>query len=229
MFVSIVAHAEQLGPGVGYLILLTASGLVFLAMNLLSLGEHDGGGADLPDGLDAPDVLDIADVADVADVSDIADAPDSGDVDFEEGGEIEAGTRSIFHYLSFRNCLNYLIGFGAGGYLATLSGAHPGVAALCALTGGGVCALLLYKFMALLYSLGDAQPLRMSDAIGATARVYIAIGPKRSRQGKILVLLKSGQRECLAVTDHHAELPRQRQVRIVKAEGGTFVVEPLSE
>ena len=210
MGATIQAYLENLGSGAGYFILLLASGFVFVCMVVLSFaggGDSDGADADAGGDLDSMDHVDAPDSADTADSHD--------------------SHQGLLKYLSFRNCVNYLLGFSFCGFLATRTGAHPFIGAMLALSGGFVSAILMYKLMAALYSLADSQPLRMRDAIGETARVYIQVGPGRSSRGKVLLNVKGAQREFAAVTDHDEALKATSTVRVTDLVDDCYVVAPL--
>ncbi len=121
----LMSYLETWGGGAGYFMLLSASGFVFLGMTVFSFIGDDG--HDVPD----------------AAYDDILDG------DFGEDADIQQG---LLKYLSFRNCVNYLLGFGFCGFTATLLGAHPILSGALALSGGFLCALIMYKLMAALRS-----------------------------------------------------------------------------
>jgi len=213
MVAAIRAFLETLGSGAGYFILLLASGFVFLCMVVLSFaggGDSDGAGADSGGDLDTAGHTDSSDTADTAD----------------SHSDSHLG---LLKHLSIRNCVNYLLGFSLCGFLSTLAGAHPFVSGMLALAGGFFCAIIMYKLMGLLYYLADSQPLSMEEAIGSTARVYIAIGPRRSARGKILLTLKGAQREFTAVTDCEQSLKASSMVRVTDWVEDCYVVAPLDE
>ncbi|QJT09564.1 NfeD family protein [Oceanidesulfovibrio marinus] len=209
---------QSLGGSLPYLIILAVSFLVFLTMTFLSFGGEDADGSHLDSGAggdtahgDAPD--DMGDVGD----------------DLSHGDSHDGHFRGLVRYLSFRNLINYLMGFGAAGFLAMQAGLHPFWAANCAVAGGAIAAFVMYKLMAALYSLSEEQEDDMSDAAGQIGRVYIEIGANRSRRGKVLVTTKSAQREFAALTDNPSPLPIHASVRITACEGDCLVVEPLAE
>ena len=157
--------------------------------------------------------------------SDDADGGDIADADTGSSGR----SASLYSYLTFRNCINYLIGFGAGGALAQSAGAHPALAALCAVSGGAISALAMYKLMAGLYALSDEQKADVNEILGRQARVYIEIGANRSRRGKVLVTMKSAEREFNALTEHPQPLKIHTMVSIIGQEGDSLVVSPVTE
>lgn len=222
MFAAFLAYLESLGPGAGYFILLLASGFVFLCMAVLSLagGDTHDGTADVHDGSVDPGVAESGSGAEHG-----QDAlSDSGGHD-ADGGQ----SHDFFKYLSFRNCINYLLGFSLCGFLASQGGAHPFVSAVLALSGGFISAIIMYKLMSALYSLSDVQPLLKQHAFGETAKVYIQIGAKRSGRGKILLKVKGAQREFPAVTDHEHALRAGTVVRVTDMADDCYVVEPAAE
>ncbi len=218
LFTAALAYLESLGPGSGYFILLLASGFVFICMAVLSLagGETHGGSESVLDGdLDSGSLEHSYTEAEQGDVS------SSDTVDAEQGMD-------LVKYLSFRNCINYLLGFSFCGFLASQGGLHPMLSALLALSGGFISAIIMYKLMAALYSLSDVQPLRKQEAFGALAKVYIQIGSNRSGRGKIMLKVKGAQREFSALTDHEAALRTGAVVRVTGMADGCYLVEPAA-
>lgn len=181
-----------------YLLILLPSLLVFLVMTVFSFGDGDA-----------------SDPGDLTGSEDPGDASDHG-----------AATGGILDYLTFRNVINYLLGFGAAGALAESAGAGPTLSAFLAVSGGAVLAILMYKFMAGLYSLAEDQTASLDELVGKKARVYIEVGPSRSRRGKVLVTLKSAQREFSALTDAPEPLPVHTVVHITAREGENLLVAP---
>ncbi len=201
------AYLHGLGGGLAYVIIFASSTAIFLVMTFLSLDGADG---------DAPDALDGA-------------GDDMGGPDAPDGDHAGHQPKGLLQYLSFRNCINYLMGFGAAGFLAQHAGLHPALAAICALMGGGVAAAVIYKLMLAMHALSEEQGAGGSEAVGQLGRVYIEVGAQRSRRGKVLVTIKSAQREFAALTDHAQSLRTNATVRVTALEGDCLLVEPAGE
>jgi membrane protein implicated in regulation of membrane protease activity len=111
------------------------------------------------------------------------------------------GDPSPFQLFSFRNLINFLLGFSWAGI--SLSGNVESEALIVILsTIGGL--LLVTAVMLIFYymsKLGENGNIHSEDAIGKTAVVYIPISEKRSRAGKIQITINGSICEFDALTD----------------------------
>jgi membrane protein implicated in regulation of membrane protease activity len=125
------------------------------------------------------------------------DAHDGVGAEFD-GSE---GDPSPFQLFSFRNMINFLLGFSWAGI--SLSGNVESEALIVVLsTIGGL--LLVTVVMLIFYymsKLGESGNIRPEDAIGKTAVVYIPISEKRLRTGKIQLSINGAICEFDALTD----------------------------
>ncbi|MDR1341011.1 MAG: hypothetical protein LBK58_13305 [Prevotellaceae bacterium] len=125
------------------------------------------------------------------------DAHDGMGAEFD-GSE---GDPSPFQLFSFRNLINFLLGFSWAGI--SLSGNVESEALIVILsTLGGL--LLVTVVMLIFYymsRLGQSGNINSRDAIGKTAVVYVPISEKRSRAGKIQITINGSICEYDALTD----------------------------
>ncbi|MDR1170119.1 MAG: hypothetical protein LBK97_04715 [Prevotellaceae bacterium] len=125
------------------------------------------------------------------------DAHDGAGAEFD-GSE---GDPSPFQLFSFRNLINFLLGFSWAGI--SLSGNIESEALIVILsTVGGL--LLVTVVMLIFYymsRLGESGNIYSEDAIGKMAVVYVPISEKRSRAGKIQITLNGATCEFDALTD----------------------------
>jgi membrane protein implicated in regulation of membrane protease activity len=125
------------------------------------------------------------------------DAHDGVGAEFD-GSE---GDPSPFQLFSFRNLINFLLGFSWAGI--SLSGNIESEALIVVLsTIGGL--LLVTVVMLIFYymsKLGENGNIHSEDAIGKTAVVYVPISEKRSRAGKIQLSITGAICEFDALTD----------------------------
>ncbi len=133
---------------------------------------------------------------------------------------------SIARHLSFKNIINFLVGFGFCGMLAEEAGYGTPVVLGAAVVGGAAAAWVLFQVGAFLMKMGSEAPGQKADALGHDAKVTLSLGGGRSRRGKIMVHLRSGLQEHTAVTDYPEDIPAQAQVIVVDLEGNVFVVMP---
>ncbi|MDR1887310.1 MAG: hypothetical protein LBQ70_05275 [Prevotellaceae bacterium] len=125
------------------------------------------------------------------------DAHDGVGAEFD-GSE---GDSSPFQLFSFRNLINFLLGFSWAGI--SLSGNVESEALIVILsTVGGL--LLVTVVMLIFYymsKLGQSGNIKSEDAIGKTAVVYVPIAENRSRAGKVQMTINGSTCEFDALTD----------------------------
>jgi membrane protein implicated in regulation of membrane protease activity len=111
------------------------------------------------------------------------------------------GDPSPFQLFSFRNLINFLLGFSWAGI--SLSGNIENEALIVVLsTIGGL--LLVTVVMLIFYymsKLGENGNIYSEDAVGKTAVVYVPISEKRSRAGKVQLSINGATCEFDALTD----------------------------
>ncbi|MDR2027329.1 MAG: hypothetical protein LBQ01_07215 [Prevotellaceae bacterium] len=111
------------------------------------------------------------------------------------------GDPSPFQLFSFRNLINFLLGFSWAGI--SLSGNMESETWVVILsTFGGI--LLVTVVMLIFYymsRLGESGNIHSEDAIGKTAVVYVPISERRSRAGKIQLTINGATCEFDALTD----------------------------
>jgi membrane protein implicated in regulation of membrane protease activity len=111
------------------------------------------------------------------------------------------GDPSPFQLFSFRNLINFLLGFSWAGI--SLSGNIESETLTVVLsTFGGL--LLVTVVMLIFYymsKLGESGNIYSKDAVGKTAVVYVPISEKRLRAGKVQLTINGATCEFDALTD----------------------------
>jgi membrane protein implicated in regulation of membrane protease activity len=125
------------------------------------------------------------------------DAHDGAGAEFD-GSE---GDPSPFQLFSFRNLINFLLGFSWAGI--SLSGYIKSEMLIVTLsTIGGLLlvtvVLLIFYYMSRLTESGN---IYLQDAVGKTAIVYVPISAQRSRAGKVQLTINGATCEFDALTD----------------------------
>jgi membrane protein implicated in regulation of membrane protease activity len=122
------------------------------------------------------------------------------------GAEVDGseGDPSPFQLFSFRNLINFLLGFSwAGISLSGNIGSETLIVVLS--TIGGL--LLVTVVMLIFYymsRLGENGNIYSKDAVGKTAIVYVPISANRSRAGKVQLTINGATCEFDALTDDDA-------------------------
>jgi len=146
---------------------------------------------------------------------------DHGDVSGD--ADIDADTQVPFQLFTFRNFVNFFLGFAWTGI--SLYEAIPNKVWLTLLSVF-IGLVLVTIVMALLYALSKAIQsgnIDIHSAIGKTATVYFPIPAAGKGKGKIQVSVQQAVREYDAVSDAEETLPTGSMVRIMGVVDGLTV------
>ncbi|QEC44834.1 NfeD family protein [Pseudobacter ginsenosidimutans] len=149
-----------------------------------------------------------------------ADATDGLDADFDSNLH---GGDTPFQLFSFRNLINFLLGFSWGGisFYGTIS--NPTLLVIVALIIGISFLFLFFLIIRQIVKLGEDNSFRINDTINKTAEVYLAIPGGMEGRGKILISVGGSMRELEAMTTQE-RIPTGATVKIVKVENGHILI-----
>ncbi len=116
------------------------------------------------------------------------------DVDMDHGG-------ADFQVFSFRNLINFLLGFSWSGIGLYYHISSKPVLIVIALSVGAAMVYFFFQMMQAVVRLGRDQTVKPTEALGKTGQVYLTIPAHRSGKGKILISLGGATREFDAVTN----------------------------
>ena len=149
--------------------------------------------------------------------ADVDAGPMDGAVDSVEDGELSG----VF---SFRNLINFLLGYGWAGALLFGSIDKRWLLQIIAI-GVGLLFVLAFVFMfRQVMKLSHDGSFQMKEAVGLKADVYLRIPAARSGRGKVQVSVKGSIHEIDALTDNDAEIPTGGQVEIVEVLGDDLLL-----
>ena len=118
-------------------------------------------------------------------------------------------------FFSIRGIVAFLTLFGWVGVVLSDTNLHTSIifliAILSGLTGMLIIALMFYGIT----KLQSSGNIRLNNAIGSTAQVYIPIPPNRSGKGKIQVTIQERLSEVYAMTESKKTLSTGCIVRVV--------------
>lgn len=147
-----------------------------------------------------------------------ADADFNADFDVDSGGaDVDmTGDHTGMGLLTFRNFVNFLIGFGWTAIL--LKGdisSKPVLLAVSVLVGLCLVALvmLLFKWVSSMQQSGNIDVYK--SAVNCTGKVYLTIPGHRAGEGKVQITINNSVREYDAVTDGET-LPTGKDIRVVE-------------
>jgi membrane protein implicated in regulation of membrane protease activity len=125
------------------------------------------------------------------------DAHDGAGAEFD-GSESDP---SPFQLFSFRNLINFLLGFSWAGISLSSFVESKALIAFFATVGGLLLVtvvMLIFYYMSRLGQSGNISPI---EAVGKTGVVYVPITGHRARAGKIQLALRGAMREFDALTE----------------------------
>ena len=149
--------------------------------------------------------------------ADVDAGPMDGSVDSMEDGALSG----VF---SFRNLINFLLGYGWAGVLLFDDIEKRWLLQLLAIAVGLLFVLAFVFMFRQVMKLSHDGSFKMSEAVGLKADVYLRIPAARSGRGKVQVSVKGSIHEIDAVTDNDAEIPTGGQVEIVEALGDDLLL-----
>ena len=182
---------------------LTAS-LIFLIQTIATFLGADAGG-DFDTGFDA-DGLDAADM--------------DSDIDLGHGG---------MNLYTFRNLINFLLGFGWTAILLQPQMKSPALLVLVSVVVGVVLVflvMLLFKWLAGMQQSGNINIYQ--SAVGCQGKVYLTIPGERAGEGKVQITINNAVREYAALTDSDT-LKTGTPIKVIEVlSPSTLLVEELN-
>lgn len=151
------------------------------------------------------------------------------DMDSDLPDEVSDGSFDAdpsMNLLTFRNLVNFLIGFGWSAILLKDKISSIALLAFVALLIGVALVVLVMYLFKWLYSMQASGNINVrKDAVGCLGSVYLTIPGERSGEGKVQITINNSVREYGAVTDGEA-LPTGAQIRVVEViSENTLLVE----
>ena len=137
---------------------------------------------------------------------------DNGE-DFDTDLEV-SGAHDSFHWFTFRNLVNFLLGFG----WTSIALYHViNDSFLVAILAVGVGAFMVWMFFWIsmrLQDLAQDNTMRIRDAIGQVGHVYLHIPSQKSGRGKLHITIQNTLRELDAITEGDS-IPTGSSARVV--------------
>lgn len=161
-----------------------------------------------------------------------ADADSSFDVDVDtsmDGADlsnIEGGS----NLYTFRNFVNFILGFGWSAILLQDSISSTGVLIfVSALVGVALVAAVMYlfKWLAGMQQSGNINLQKMAP--GCEGKVYLTIPAARKGSGKVQITISGAVREYDAVTENESDLKTGAPIRVIDiVDANTLLVEEIN-
>lgn len=152
-----------------------------------------------------------------------ADASDGLEADFD--GDL-AGADAPFQLFSFRNLINFLLGFGWTGVSFYAIIPNP---TLLIIISTGVGILFVYCFFVIIrqiQKLAEDNSFKIQNTLQKSADVYLSIPGQKSGKGKVLISVKGAVHELDAMTEGD-RIETGKTVRVIKIDQSILIVEPF--
>lgn len=149
--------------------------------------------------------------------ADVDAGPMDGSVDSMEDG-------SLSGVFSFRNLINFLLGYGWAGALLFSSIEKRWLLQVVAIAVGLAFVLAFVFMFRQVMKLSHDGSFKLQEAVGLKADVYLRIPAARSGRGKVQVSVKGSVHEVDAMTDRNDEIATGGQVKIVKVLGDDLLL-----
>lgn len=153
------------------------------------------------------------------------------DLAHAHAGDGQDGTHGdlFVRYFTFKTIIAFLTFFGLAGLAGEWSGMQRGATLVLAAAAGLVALVFVAWLMHALSRLQSRGNLRLENAIGRSAQVYLVIPAGGSGAGKVTVALQGRTIELRAVTPG-PEIPTGATVKVVALRASdTLEVLPLAE
>ena len=151
------------------------------------------------------------------------------DVDTSMDGSDLSNIDSGANLYTFRNFVNFFLGFGWTAIILQPSVKSTAVLVIIAvLVGIALVALVMYMFK-WLYSMQQSGNINVyKSAVGCQGKCYLRIPAERGGEGKVQITIQGAVREYNAVTDGD-EIKTGTSVKVLEAiDGNTLLVEELN-
>ena len=151
------------------------------------------------------------------------------DVDTSMDGSDLSNIDSGANLYTFRNFVNFFLGFGWTAIILQPSVKSTAVLVIISvLVGIALVALVMYMFK-WLYSMQQSGNINVyKSAVGCQGKCYLRIPAERAGEGKVQITIQGAVREYNAVTDGD-EIKTGASVKVVEAiDGNTLLVEELN-
>lgn len=149
--------------------------------------------------------------------ADVDAGPMDGAIDSMEDG-------SLSGVFSFRNLINFLLGYGWAGALLFDSIEKGWLLQLVAIAVGLAFVLAFVFMFRQVMKLSHDGSFKMQEAVGLKADVYLRIPAARSGRGKVQLSVKGSVHEIDAVTDRDSEIATGGQVEILEVLGDDLLL-----
>lgn len=192
--------------------------LIQTVMSIIGLGGNDTD-SDFDADSDADFDMD-ADMDMDGDIDADVDLDMDADAEFDGPGAAAAG----FRFFTIRGIVAFFCIFGWAGLALYASGLEVWLVIALAAVSGFLAMLVIGLMFYAVKNLQSSGNIKVSNAIGKEAEVYIPIPAKRAGHGKVMVYVQERLVEVDAITDEKTKLKTGENVKVVGNISNTLIV-----
>lgn len=137
------------------------------------------------------------------------------DVDTDVDADIADGDTIPFQFISLKNIVAFFAVFGWSGIGFINAGMEPWLVILLSVFCGLLMMLLMATLFYLMSRLAENGTLKMNNAIGKLAEVYLRIPAERGGMGKVQLTVQGSVRTLDAITDDLDDIATASIVQVV--------------
>ncbi|MDD3079053.1 MAG: serine protease [Paludibacter sp.] len=149
-----------------------------------------------------------------------SDATDGIEADFD--GDFD-GSDAPFQLFSFRNLINFLLGFSWSGISLYKSIEGKALLIFVSVVIGALFVYIFFLVISQLLKLSEDNSFSISKTINKSADVYLTIPAQRSGKGKVLVSVHGSLHELDAITDGE-KIPSGAMCKVVAIENDQLLI-----
>lgn len=149
------------------------------------------------------------------------DSSDGLHADFD--GDLDGGD-TPFQLFSFRNLINFLLGFSWTGisFFNTIS--NPIFLISIALVVGCLFVFLFFIIIKQVQKLEEDNTFKLQNTLDKSAEVYLTIPENKTGKGKIMISINGAFHELEAMTEHPEKIKSGSAVKVVKIENNNIII-----
>jgi len=151
---------------------------------------------------------------------------DIGDVDTD----IDADTGIGLQFITVKNLISFFTIFGWSGIACIEYELSTPLTIVISIISGLIMMTIMAAMFYYMKKLNDSGTMNYNNAVGAVGEVYLTIGAKRSRMGKVHVRIQGALRELEAMSDEETDLKSGSVIKVKNVtENGILIVEQLKD
>ncbi len=148
------------------------------------------------------------------------DGSDGLDADFDSNLD---GADGPFQLFSFRNLINFFLGFSWTGIAFYNSISSKAILVILAVLVGCGFVYIFFAIIRQLQKLAENNSFRINETVNKIAEVYLRIPEQMSGKGKVLISVRGATHELDAITESE-RLEQGTLVRVERVESGSILV-----